>query len=208
MEYTEFNNRSEKINRELEHQALIECGVRFTCVVGWMDVTFFVKDENGVAEKVIYVAIEDDELQYQICDNGMFKAHSDVAKRISAIGKLLDSPSFGMHVANAMEHRKDLEREAIEDELTAGSKENGSSNADYFITLERNDGEYIEPTFPANAITAYGRFEYVYSIIKDMEKRSPFVYCDHEIVKSEKGYQESLEWWKSKGVNITDSYDK
>jgi len=208
MEYTEFNNRSKKINRELEHQALIECGMKFTCVVGWMDAAFFVKDENGVAEKVLYVTIEDDELQYELIDNGMFKAHSDVPKRISAIGKLLDSPSFGMHVANAMEHRKDLEREAIEDELIAGSKENGSRNADYLITLEWNDGEYIEPNFPAYHVTAYGRVENADSIIKDMEKRSPFVYCDHEIVKSEKGYQESLEWWKSKGVNITDSYDK
>lgn len=120
MKYTEFRNRSEQINLDLEHQALIECGVKFTCVVGWMDTTFFVKDENGVSEKVLYVAIEDDELQYELIDNGMFKAHSNISKRISAIGKLLDSPSFGMHIANAMEHRKELEQEAIEDELLLG----------------------------------------------------------------------------------------
>ena len=203
MVYSEFKKRSDKISRELEHRALIECGVKFTCVVGWMDVSFFVKDDNGVSEKVLYVSIEDDELQYEVCDNGMFKAHSDVANRISAIGKLLDSPSFGMHVANAMEHRKELKREAIQDELATGVEDTVKGNADYLITLEWNEGEYLAPNFPAYHVTAYGRVGNADSIVRDMDKYSPYGFCDHEIVKSENEYQERLEWWKAKGADIT-----
>jgi len=76
----------------------------------------------------------------------------------------------------------------------------------WLITEEWDDGEFIEPNFPKYHITTYpGVLEsQMAMIVTDMEKYSPYDYCDWEEFDTEEEFDVKLEYFKSKGCIINE----
>lgn len=78
----------------------------------------------------------------------------------------------------------------------------------WLITEEWDNGDLAEPNFPAYHINAYPGITEVQSamITTDMEKYSPYDYCDYEEFETEEEFNAKLEFFKSKkGIYINEA---
>lgn len=75
----------------------------------------------------------------------------------------------------------------------------------YLLTHEWNEGRNVEPHFPLYHITCYGKVteERKDDIIEQMEKWSQYDYCTYDSYVTEEEYNERIEFFRSKGAEIT-----
>lgn len=73
----------------------------------------------------------------------------------------------------------------------------------YLITQEWNSGEFISPNFPKYHINAYrSTYEDCRNNEEWMEKASPYDYCTSDWYDTKKEWQDKIDWWISKGVEV------